>query len=74
MIMAEPTMEVIMERFDAHAARWRLACHRQAAVRLVDGQTPRRVARHLHEAMNMPHEVRTVVERVRVELQLRAGL
>ncbi len=38
MIMAEPTMEVIMERFDAHAARWRLACHRQAAVRLLDGQ------------------------------------
>lgn len=37
-------MEVTMERWDPHAARWRLMCHRHAAQRLMDGQTPRRVA------------------------------
>ncbi len=30
-------MEVTMERWDPHAARWRLMCHRQAAQRLMDG-------------------------------------
>ncbi len=44
MIMAEPTMEVIMERFDAHAARWWMRCHRAAAERLLAGWTGRRVA------------------------------
>ena len=60
-----------MERWDPHAARWRLMCHRQAAQRLMDGQTPRRVARP-HQTLGMPQE--DVVARVRAELQLRAGL
>jgi hypothetical protein len=30
-------LEVTMERWDPHAARWRLMCHRQAAQRLMDG-------------------------------------
>ncbi len=43
--MGDPSLKVTMERFDAHAVRWRLMCHRHAAQRLMDGQTPRRVAR-----------------------------
>jgi hypothetical protein len=42
--MGDPSLAVTMERFDAHAARWRLRCHRQAAERLLAGWTGRRVA------------------------------
>ncbi len=35
--MPKPSLTVTMERWDPHAARWRLMCHRQAAQRLMDG-------------------------------------
>ncbi len=43
--MPSPSWDDAMQGWDPHAARWRLMCHRQAAVRLLDGQTERRAAR-----------------------------
>ncbi len=64
-----------MERWDPHAARWRLMCHRQAAQRLMDGQTPCRVAQVLHQTLSMRQEdARAVEERALAELALRTGL
>ncbi len=73
--MGHPSLAAILERWDPHAARWRLACHRHAAQRLMDGQTPRRVARFLRQTLSMPQEdARAVEERVWAELALRTGL
>jgi hypothetical protein len=65
-----------MERWDPHAARRRLMCHRQAAQRLMDGQTPVPGGPGvLHQTLGMPQEdARAVGERVSAELALRTGL
>ncbi len=74
--MGDPSLAVTMERFDAHAARWRLRCHRQAAERLLAGWTGRRVAPlPIQRSLGMPlADAEDVVARVRAELQLRVGL
>jgi hypothetical protein len=73
--VGDPSLEVTMERWDPHAARWRLRCHRQAAERLLADWTGRRVARYLQRSLGMPlADAEDVVARVRAELQPRAGL
>ncbi len=65
----------LVEEWDPVPVRWRLMAHHHATERLLQGQTPRRVARYLHQTLGMPQEdARAVGERVSAELALRIGL
>ncbi len=68
--------EQTAENWDLHVVRWRLQAYREAAVRLLEGQSPRRVAPvYLHQTLGMPQEdARAVGERVSAELALRTWL
>jgi hypothetical protein len=72
--VGDPSLEVTMERFDAHAARWRLQAYRLAAASLLDGLGERRTVRALVRDVNVPlAEAEGVVARVLAEVHLRRG-